>query len=322
MKIFIAGASGAVGTRLVPLLVKRGHRVLATSRSAERAASIRSLGAEPVVVDALDRGAVVQALESTRPEVVVPQLTALSRAKSLKHFDREFATTNRLRTEGTNHLLEGARAAGVRRFIAQSFTGWTNPREGSRVKTEDDPLDPHPPHSMRQTLDAIRYLEHQVGDAHDLEGIVLRYGYLYGPGTSFAPDGDIYEAVRRRRFPVVGSGAGLWSFIHVDDIAMATVIAAEGAPPGVYNVVDDEPAEAGTWLPELARVIGANPPRHIPVWIARLMIGDAGVAIMTQSRGSSNVKIKRVFAWQPTYRTWRDGFRRGLSGDARASAAA
>lgn len=313
MKIFVAGASGAVGRRLLPMLVRRGHSVLAITRSAVRAVQLREFGAEPIVVDALDHAAVVRALESARPDVLVHQLTALSHAKSLKHFDREFATTNRLRTKGTDHLLSGARAAGVKRFIAQSFTGWTNPREGSRVKSEDDPLDPHPPRSMRQTLDAIRYLERAVTEARGVNGIVLRYGYLYGPGTSFASGGDILEAVRRRRFPVVGSGAGVWSFIHVDDIAMATVIAAEGATPGLYNVVDDEPAEAGTWVKELARVIGAKPPRHAPVWLARLMIGDAGVAMMTQSRGSSNVKVKRAFGWQPRYRTWRDGFRGGLS---------
>jgi nucleoside-diphosphate-sugar epimerase len=322
MKIFIAGASGAVGRRLLPMLARRGHSVVATTRSAQRVTQLRTLGAEPVVVDAFDRAAVVRAIESARPEVVVHQLTALAHAKSLKHFDREFAATNRLRTEGTDNLLAGARAAGVQRFIAQSFTGWTNPREGSRVKNEDDPLDPHPPHTMQQTLDAIRYLERAVSEASGVHAIVLRYGYLYGPGTSFAPGGDILEAVRSRRFPVVGSGAGVWSFVHVDDIAMATVIAAESAPSGLYNVVDDEPAEAGTWLPELARVVGAKPPRHVPVWLARLMIGDAGVALMTQSRGSSNVKIKRAFAWQPLYRTWRDGFRRGLSDDAQASAAA
>jgi nucleoside-diphosphate-sugar epimerase len=321
MKIFVAGASGAVGKRLVPLLVGRGHVVLATTRSADKATELKALGAEPVVMDALDRAAVVRALESSRPEVVVHQLTALSQAKSLKRFDQEFAVTNRLRTQGTDNLLEGARAAGVRRFVAQSFTGWTNPRYGSRVKTEEDPLDPHPPHSMRQTLDAIRYVEQVVGDSRDADGIVLRYGSLYGPGTHFGPGGDILEAVRRRRFPIVGSGAGMWSFIHVDDIAMATVIAAEGAPPGVYNVVDDEPAEAGTWVPELARVAGARPPRHVPVWFARLMIGDAGVAMMTQSRGSSNAKVKHAFNWQPSHRTWREGFRSDL-GNVPNSAAA
>lgn len=313
MKIFVAGASGAVGRRLVPLLVRRGHAVLATTRSAGKVAEIEALGAKPMVMDALDRQAVIQALQSTVPDVVVHQLTALSHAKSLKHFDREFATTNRLRKDGTDHLLEGARAARVKRFIAQSFTGWSNPREGSRVKTEEDPLDPHPPHSMQETLDAIRYVERVVGVARDVDAIVLRYGYLYGPGTSFAPGADILEAVRRRRFPLVGSGAGVWSFIHVDDIAMATVIAAEGAPPGLYNIVDDEPAEVSAWLPELARVVGAKPPRRVPTWLARLMVGDAGVAMMTQSRGSSNAKVKRAFNWQPTYPTWREGFRRGLS---------
>jgi nucleoside-diphosphate-sugar epimerase len=322
MKIFVAGATGAVGRRLVPLLVSRGHVVLAMTRSADKAAEVVRLGAELVVADALDRPAVARALESARPDAVIHQLTALSHAKSLKHFDREFAVTNRLRTQGTNHLLEAARATGVRHFIAQSFTGWSNPREGSRVKTEDDPLDPHPPHSMRQTLAAIRYVEQVVGEARDLGGIVLRYGYLYGPGTSFAPGGDILEAIRHRRFPLVGSGAGVWSFIHTDDIAMATAIAAEGAPAGVYNVVDDEPAEVATWLPDLARAIGAEPPRHIPVWFARLMIGDTGVAMMTQSRGSSNAKVRSAFNWQPKYPSWRDGFRQGLAGDAGASAAA
>lgn len=322
MKILVAGASGAVGRRLVPLLVQRGHNVLATTRSADKAAELQALGAEPIGVDALDRAAIVRALESTAPDAVVHQLTALGHAKSLKHFDREFAVTNRLRTEATDHLLEGARKAGVRRFIAQSFTGWTNPREGSRVKTEEDPLDPHPPHSMQQTLDAIRYLEHAVGTARNVDAIVLRYGYLYGPGTAFAPQGEILEAVRHRRFPIVGSGAGLWSFIHVDDIAMATVIAAEGAPAGLYNVVDDEPAEASTWLPELARVIAAKPPRHVPTWLARLMLGDAGVAMMTQSRGSSNAKVKRAFDWQLAYPTWREGFRHDLLDDVPASAAA
>jgi 2-alkyl-3-oxoalkanoate reductase len=322
MKIFVAGARGAVGRRLLPMLASRGHSVLATTRSVETAAQLSAFGAQPIVIDALDRAAVVRVLEKAQPDVVVHQLTALSHAKSLKHFDREFAVTNRLRTEGTDHLLAGGRAAGVKRFIAQSFTGWTNPREGSRVKNEDDPLDPHPPPSMQQTLDAIRYLERAVTEARGVDGIVLRYGYLYGPGTSFAPGGDIFEAVRRRRFPIVGSGAGIWSFVHVDDVAMATVIAAEGSPPGLYNVVDDEPAEAATWLPELARVIGAKPPRHAPVWLARLVIGDAGVAMMTQSRGSANARVKRAFAWQPRYRTWRDGFRRGLSAEDQASAAA
>jgi nucleoside-diphosphate-sugar epimerase len=322
MKIFVAGASGAVGRRLVPLLMHRGHAVLATTRSSAKGRELRATGAEPVVVDALDRTAVLRALEATRPEVVVHQLTALSHAKSLKHFDREFAVTNRLRTEGTNHLLAGAQAVGARRFIAQSFTGWTNPRSGSRVKTEEDPLDPHPPRWMRQTLDGIRYVENVVGEARNMDGIVLRYGYLYGPGTSFAPGGDILEAVRRRRFPLVGSGAGVWSFVHVDDVAMATVIAAEGAPPGLYNVVDDEPAEVSTWLPELARAIAAKPPRRVPIWIARMMVGDVGVAMMTQSRGSSNARIKHAFNWQPTYRTWREGFQRGLADDAPAAAAA
>jgi len=322
MKVLVAGASGAVGRRLVPILVRRGHTVFGMTHSADKVAELRALGAEPLVGNALDRQSVAHVLDASRPEVVIHQLTALSHATSLKHFDRQFAMTNRLRTEGLDLLLEGARRAGARRFVAQSFTGWTNPREGSRVKSEADPLDPHPPHWMRQTLDAIRYLEQVIGGTQDLEATALRYGYLYGPGTSFAPGGDILEAVRHRRLPLVGSGAGVWSFIHVDDIAMATVLAAEGAPAGVYNVVDDEPVEVGTWLPELARIVGARPPRHVPVWFARLLIGDTGIAMMTQSRGSSNAKIRNAFDWQPKYPTWRDGFRRGLADDAAASIAA
>jgi nucleoside-diphosphate-sugar epimerase len=320
MKIYVAGATGAVGRRLVPLLVSRGHHVVATTRSAMRTSAIRELGAEPLVIDALDRDAVIRSVQMAKPEVIVHQLSALSQLRSLKRFDEEFAVTNRLRTEGTDYLLEGARAAGAKRLVAQSYTGWPNSREGSRIKTEDDPLDPHPPHAMRQSLDAIRYLERVVIAASDIEGIVLRYGSFYGPGTSFAPGGDILEAVRRRMFPLVGAGTGVWSFVHMDDVAAATTIATEGVPPGVYNIVDDDPAEVATWLPALARTIGAKPPRRVPSWVARLIIGEAGVAVMTQSRASSNAKAKRVFNWQPAYASWRDGFRHELSADGRHGA--
>jgi nucleoside-diphosphate-sugar epimerase len=319
MKVFLAGATGVLGTRLVPLLARSGHQITATTRSAARTEALRRLGARPMIVDPLNRQAVFAAVMSARPEVVVHQLTALAKVRSLKRFDDEFAMTNRLRTEGLDHLLEAATMVGAARFVAQSFTGWPSIREGSWVKTEEDPLDPQPLPAMRRSLDAIRHVERAVPDARGMEGIVLRYGHLYGPGTAIAKGGDIVEAVRGRRFPVVGSGAGIWSFVHVDDAAMATAIAIAGVPRGLYNIVDDEPADVATWLPELARVIGAKPPRQVPLWIGRLVIGDAGVLVMTESRGSSNQKAKRTLKWQLSYPSWRDGFRHGLSVSALAA---
>lgn len=309
MKIFLAGATGAIGKRLVPLLVSGGHQVVATTRTGSKTDRLRAAGAEPVVVDALDRDAVMKAIASARPEVIVHQMTALGSMRSLKKFDEEFALTNRLRTEGTEFLLAAARGVGAGRFVAQGYTGWTNVREGGRVKTEDDPLDPHPPQAMRQTLEAIRQLEAMVLDASSMTGIVLRYGNLYGPGTSIAPDGDIVGLVRQHKFPIFGDGAGVWSFIHIDDAANATRLAIEHGPSGIYNIVDDEPAEVSVWLPELARTAGAKPPYHMPAWLGRLVIGDAGMSMMTKVRGSSNMKAKRALGWQPIYPTWRDGFR-------------
>jgi 2-alkyl-3-oxoalkanoate reductase len=313
MKIFLAGATGALGKRLVPLLVKGGHQVVAATRSSGKADTLRAAGAEPVVVDALDRDAVTAAVAAARPDVVVHQMTALAGVRSLKKFDEEFALTNRLRTEGTEHLLAAARSAGTRSFIAQSYTGWPNMREGGRVKTEDEPLDPHPPKTMRRTLDAIRQLETMVSSASHMTGIVLRYGSFYGPGTLLAPGGDVVEAVRQRKFPVIGDGAGVWSFIHVDDAANATRLAIERGASGIYNIVDDEPAEVSAWLPDLARAIGAKPPYHLPAWLGRLVIGEAGISMMTKVRGSSNAKAKLALNWQPGYASWRDGFRRGFS---------
>ena len=317
MKIFLAGASGAVGRRLVPLLVQRGHQVIATTRSTKNSATLGELGAEPVIVNALDREGVLRAVAAAKPDAVVQQLTSLRKMKSLRRFDQEFAETNRLRTEGTEYLLDAARAAGAQRVIAQSFTGWPNIRQGGRIKTEDDPLDPNPPHSMRQTLDAITHMERLVTAVPGIDGIVLRYGSFYGPGTAFDRGGEIVEAVRRRQFPIVGSGAGVWSFIHMDDVAAATSIAIEGGPPGIYNIVDDEPVEVATWLTELARIIGAKPPRHVPAWLGRFVIGEAGVVMMTESRGSSNAKAKRTFNWQPRWASWRDGLTHDLARDGR-----
>lgn len=313
MRIFLAGASGAVGKRLLPLLVASGHHVTATTTTNAKLASLKAAGAaDAVVLDGLDRDAVLRAVTAARPEAIVHQMTALASMRSLKHFDDEFALSNRLRTEGTRHLIEAARAAGVQRFVAQSFTGWPNIREGGRVKTEDDPLDPSPPAAMRQTLDGMRQLEAMVTGLTDLAGVIVRYGSFYGPGTSLWTDGDIIKTIRKRRFPIVGDGAGVWSFIHIDDAARATAIASERGPTGLFNIVDDDPAEASVWLPEVARLLGAKPPWHVPIWLGRLFIGEPGVSMMTRIRGSSNEKAKRVLHWSPSYPSWRDGFRRML----------
>ena len=312
MKVFVAGASGAVGKRLVPQLVASGYEVVAMTRSPKNVEPLRAAGAQPVVADALDRSAVLQALSQAKPEVVIHQLTALTGVKNYKKFDDEFALTNRLRTEGTDYLLEAAQAAGARRFIAQSYGNWNYARTGTGLATEEDPLDPTPPRNQQQSLQAIRYLEHAMGTAHGIEGVALRYGNLYGPGTGFAADGEIVAMVRKRGFPIVGDGTGVWSFIHVDDAASAAVAAIQRGAPGIYNIADDEPAPVRIWLPELAQAVGAKPPRHIPVWLGRLVIGEVGVSLMTQIRGTTNAKARRELDWTPSYSTWRQGFRTGL----------
>jgi nucleoside-diphosphate-sugar epimerase len=312
MRIFLAGATGALGRRLVPALTSRGHTVVGSTRSAAKAGALRDLGAEPVVLDALDRAAVRAAVAAAKPDAIVHQLTALTGHADLRRFDRMFAETNRLRTEGTDHLLAAAQDAGVHRFVAQSFTGWTNERTGGPVKTEDDPLDPHPAAASRQTLAAMRELESAVPAAPGLAGIVLRYGIFYGPGTGLGTGGDMLELVRKRRLPVVGGGAGVWSFVHIDDAAQATVLAVESDPTGLYNVVDDEPAPVRDWLPYLAGAIGAKPPRRVPAWLVRPLLGEHGVSVMTAIRGSSNARAKRDLGWTPAYPSWRQGFRTGL----------
>jgi nucleoside-diphosphate-sugar epimerase len=309
MKILIVGASGAIGTRLVPILVAEGHEVVGTSRSPEKAERLRKLGAEPVLLDLLDEAAVGRAVGAVAPEVIVHEATALADlGTNPRHFDDDFAVTNRLRTEGTDHLLAAARATGVRRFVAQSFAGWPQAREGGPVLTEDAPFDPNPPKSARRGMAAIRHLEAAVTGAEGLEGVVLRYGGFYGPGTSLTRDGEHTEAVRKGAFPIVGSGAGVWSFIHVDDAASATAAAVVRGAPGVYNVVDDEPAPVSEWLPYLAELLGAKPPRHVPTWIARVAAGELGVAMMTTVRGASNAKAKRELGWEPRHPSWRQGF--------------
>jgi len=312
MKVFVAGASGAIGRHLVPLLVAGGYEVVAMTRSPDKAESLRASGAEAVVADGLDRVAVEQAVMRAEPEVVIHQMTALTGANSFKKFDHEFATTNELRTKGTDHLLDAARRSGVRRFIAQSFGAWNYERTGSDLKTEEHPLDPRPPVNQTQSQEAIRHLEGAVVGAEGVDGIALRYGFFYGPGTGLAVDGDIVKLVLKRRLPIVGDGAGVWSFIHIKDAALATIAAVEGGSRGIYNIVDDEPAPVAVWLPELARVLGARPPRRIPIWLGRIAIGEVGISMMTQIRGTSNAKADRELGWQPTYKSWRDGFRNGL----------
>jgi nucleoside-diphosphate-sugar epimerase len=313
MKVFVAGATGAIGNRLVPLLVASGYEVTGMTHSNEKAGLLRTSGAEPVVADGLDRTAVLEAVERAKPDVVIHHMTGLTGAKNFKRFDDEFALTNRLRTEGTDYLLEAARAAGARRVILQSYGNWNYERTGSGLKTEEDALDPNPPANQRKSLEAIRHLETAAVDADGLEGVALRLGNIYGPGTGFALDeGDLVRLIRKRQLPVVGEGTGVWSFVHVDDVATATMRAIDHGQAGIYNIVDDDPAPVSVWLPELASTIGAKSPRHVPVWIGRLATGEVGVSMMTQIRGASNTKAKRELDWRPRYRSWRDGFRTGL----------
>ena len=313
MKVFVAGATGAVGKRLVPMLVASGHDVTGSTRSPEKASWLRGVGATPVVVDGLDRDAVIQAVTAAAPEIVVHEMTGLVGAKNFKRFDAEFALTNRLRIEGTDHLLEAARAAGARRFVAQSYGNWNYERTGDGLKSEEDPFDPSPPANQRETLAGIVHLERVVTGATDLEGVVLRHANHYGPGTGFALDGDLVELVRKRQLPVIGDGGGVWSFIHVDDLARATIAAMEqGRAQGIYNIVDDDPVPAAAWIPALAEAVGAKSPRHVPVWLGRLAAGEVGVSMMTQIRGTSNARAKRELGWTPHFRSCRDGFRTGL----------
>jgi nucleoside-diphosphate-sugar epimerase len=308
MRVFVAGATGVIGKQLVPRLVEAGHEVHGMTRSESKQAMLRELGAVPVVADALDPDQVAEAVGRARPEVIVHQLTAIG-AVDMRHFDRDFALTNRLRTEGTDHLLSAGQAVGVRRFVAQGVGGYgAYARTGGPVKTEEDPLDPTPAREMRETLAAIRHLEEAVLGARWTEGLVLRYGVFYGPGTSLAPGAEQFELVRRRKFPLVGDGGGVWSFIHVADAAEATVAAVERGSRGVYNVVDDDPAPVAKWLPALAQELGAKKPMRVPRFIGRLFAGEAGVVMMTDVRGASNAKAKRELGWRPAHPSWRNGF--------------
>jgi nucleoside-diphosphate-sugar epimerase len=309
MKVFVAGATGAIGKRLVPLLVSGGHEVVGTARSPGKANDLRALGVDPVVLDVMDAEAVGRAVSEAAPDVVVHQATALTGiGTNFRKFDDIFEETNRLRTAGTDNLLAAAKASGVERFVAQSFAGWPYERVGSLVKSEDEPLDPNPPANAARTIAAIRHLEEAVVGARELVGIALRYGGFYGPGTSLSRDGEFIEPIRKRSFPIVGDGGGLWSFIHIDDAASATAAAIERGERGIYNIVDDEPAATSVWLPYVAELIGAKPPRRVPAWLGRALAGEHAVSMMTQGRGASNGKAKRELGWSPQYPSWREGF--------------
>jgi nucleoside-diphosphate-sugar epimerase len=306
MKVFVAGGTGAIGRQLVPQLVDAGHEAVATTRSAKGAEAVQELGGEPAIVDGLDERGMVEAVKRARPEVVIHEMTALAGKADLRHFDRMFAKTNELRTKGTDTLVRAAREAGARRVIVQSYAGWPTIREGSAVKTEEDPLDPDPPKWMRESMAAFRHLERTVPAAEGLDGLVLRYGGLYGPETGMMSN-EVLELLRKRQFPIVGGGGGVWSFVHVADAASATVAALDNGAPGIYNVVDDDPAPARAWIPYLAEVIGAKPPRRIPAWLGRIVAGEVPVMMMTTIRGSSNQKAKRDLGWQLRYPSWREG---------------
>ena len=307
MRVFVAGATGAIGKQLVPRLVAAGHEVTGMTRSESKQAMLAELGAVPVVADALDLDQVAEAVAQARPEVIVHQLTAIG-AVDLRHFGQSFAQTSRLRTEGTDYLLSAAQAVGVRRFVAQSNGAFAYARTGGPVKGEEDPLDPSPPREMRSTAAALRHLEQAVLGAQRTDGIVLRYGAFYGPGTSMAPGEEQFELIRGRKFPLVGAAGGVWSFIHVADAADATLAAIEHGSRGVYNVVDDDPAPVAEWLPALAQELGAKKPMRVPKFIARLFAGEIGAMMMTELRGASNAKAKRALQWQPTHSSWRQGF--------------
>jgi nucleoside-diphosphate-sugar epimerase len=313
MKIFVAGASGVLGMQLLPLLADAGHEVVGTTTSPQKLEALRALGAQPVVLDVLDAEAVGRAISEAEPEVVVHEATALSGiGRSLRRFDETFAQTNRLRTEGTDNLLAAALAVGARKLVAQSYAGWTFAREGAAVKDEDAALDSAPASNAKKTIAAIRYLEDRVLAAQEVDGIVLRYGGFYGPGTSFAQDGESVEAIRKRAFPIVGDGGGMASFIHIEDAARATFAAIERGRRGIYNIVDDDPAPVSAWLPYAANVFGAKPPRHVPFWLGKLFAGEMLATMMVEGRGASNAKAKRELDWQPLYRSWREGFVNGL----------
>ncbi len=313
MKIFIAGGTGAVGKYLLPLLIENKHDVVALTRSPQKTGMVEEIGAKAVIADVFNKNELKSAIQNAKPEIIIHQLTGLSGAENnFKKFDKEFTLTNRFRTEVLDTMLEAAHTVGARRFIAQSFCGWPYAHEGGPVKSEEDPLDPTPPESFSKSLAAIRHLENALLADKDMECIVLRYGIFYGPNTSISINGSVVDTIRKRKLPMVGEGNGIWSFTHIEDAARACVVAIAKGLPGIYNIVDDEPAPVSTWLPFLANAVGAKPPLKIPAWLAKFFIGDGGVTMMTKNRGGSNAKAKEKLSWKPKYTSWRIGFAEGL----------
>lgn len=307
MRVFIAGATGAIGKQLVPRLVAAGHEVVGMTSNEANRGLVTDLGATPVVADALDPDQVAEAVGRADPEAIVHQLTSIG-AVDLRHLDRSFAVTNRLRTEGTDHLLSAGKAVGVKRFVAQSAIYGFYARTGGAVKTEEDPLDPDPPRAMRESLAAVQHLEEAVLGASWTDGIVLRYGGFYGPNTSMTVGSEQFEMIKKRKFPVAGNGASVWSFIHIADAAEATVAAIDRGTPGIYNIADDDPAPVSEWLPSLAETLGAPKSMHVPRFVGRMFAGEVGAVFMTEIRGASNAKAKRELDWQPAHPSWRRGF--------------
>jgi nucleoside-diphosphate-sugar epimerase len=312
MRVFVTGGTGAIGKFLLPLLLENKHEVVALTRSVIKATALEESGVSAVIADPLDKNALTAAVRRAEPEVIIHELTALSKAGNFRKLDEEFTLTNRFRTEVTDTLLAAARTIGTPRFIAQSYCGWPYARTGGPVKTEEDPLDPKPPENFVRTLAAIRSLEDKIRSTTFLQGIALRYGNFYGPGTAIGKRGMVVEMIRKRRLPIIGGGGGVWSFIHILDAARATLAAMTRGVPGIYNIVDDEPAKVSTWLPVLAAAVGAKPPYKIPHWLGELLVGKNGVMMMTQIRGCSNAKAKRELGWSPVYPSWRIGFVDGL----------
>jgi nucleoside-diphosphate-sugar epimerase len=306
MRVFVAGGTGVIGRRLIPQLVARGHQVTGTTTGPGKLGLLEQLGADAVAMDGLDAESVGTAVAEARPDAIVHQMTAIAGTPDMKHMDRWFATTNRLRTEGTDHLVAAAEATGVAHLVAQSYAGWNGIRTGGWVETEEDPLDLHAGTAAQAVMEAIRHVEDVVVEAG---GAALRYGWLYGPGAT----DDTVQLVRKRQFPLVGGGTGYSSWVHLDDVASATVLAVEQQAKGVFNIVDDEPAPVSEWLPYLAACAGAKPPMRVPKWLAGLLAGDVAVAMMTEGRGFSNAKAKRELGWELRYPSWRQGFKEGLT---------
>jgi nucleoside-diphosphate-sugar epimerase len=307
MKVFLAGATGAIGRRLVPQLVEAGHEVIATTRSKEKLSALYDLGAEPVLCDVFDAGRLGSVIARAEPDAVINELTDLPQSLNPRKLKEYYAANNRVRREGTRNLLSAALGVGVRRFLVQGAAYWYAPTGGS-VKTEAAPLYLDAPTPIGPAVETINEVEEAVLSAEGLDGIVLRYGFFYGPGTWYAKDGDVGRQVRKRRYPMIGQGEGTYSFIHVDDAASATVAALERARPGVYNVVDDDPATATEWMPIYAEALGAKRPPRVPAFVARMIAGDALVRWMLGLRGASNEKVKRELGWHPQYESWRRGF--------------